>query len=1029
MNDSDWLDDFRDPPAAYRPVPFWSWNGAMDPAEVRRQIGVIADAGWGGGFIHSRVGLTTDYLGDKWFAAVDAAVDECRGRGLPVWLYDEDRWPSGFSGGTVTREHPEHRSCYVAALAPGAAVPADAEVVAEHDGLRVIVGREPMGNELFNGATYLDPLSPAAVGKFLADAYAVYHDRYGDDYGTTVQAEFTDEPAPLSLHSRLPLGAMPYTADLPEQYERCHGEPLVPRLHLLFAEGQGAAAFRLCYYRLVSDLFEERFTKRIGQWCGGRGIALTGHFMNEHNLRDAQRLGYRPAANYPHQQIPGVDHLGRQIFEVFGAKQCSSAAHQAGRPRVLSELFGVSGQNLSFEDRRWVALQQIVLGVNLLVPHLSLYTMAGVRKRDYPPNLFYQQPWWPLNRACDDPLSRLCGALGRGRFVADAAVLHPQESAAAAWRAGVSPDGQCGNLFRDRGDLHADAKAVVDRLVAALDKLLKRLLGGQIGFDLVDEAALAGATVEDGPRLCVGEMAYPAIVLPELLTLRATTFDQLRAFAEAGGTVFRDFDDAADVLLDGEPDERLAAWLRALPRAAALRERLAPAVVVRDGAADAANFCWVHARDLDDGDRLILAVNLHRTAAVTGTLRADGGWRSAAALDTTTGDERPAVLSDDDDLPLDLPPAGHALWRLSRQSAARPPASAMTPDSARAVPLEPTSVDALDPNALPLDHAQVRLDGEFTPHAVPVLAVKAQLDAENYRGPLTLRHPFEVGPGAVPDAAWLIVEDADTLRVSVNGEPVPTNGGERWLDPRWHRLDIGGLLRPGANVVETHVDDFVPGDPSAVENARRYGTEPETIYLLGDFGVGVELSPGRTAGRWDDLGLPPVVTHEAARQRIVARPTLRGGDVVPQNLPFYAGRLRLRFDLDADTLDLRTYFFEAEHCDAAVAEVRLDGEPVGHFVTRPWRVALPPLTGRHVLELTLFGTLRNLLGPHHNPAGEMPFVGPPAFLPELPEAELGPALADWIGRGEVPGGWRPGYSLVSFGRTGRFSLIPARTPS
>ena len=37
------------PPAAFRPVPFWSWNERMTPAEVARQCDLFARGGWGGG--------------------------------------------------------------------------------------------------------------------------------------------------------------------------------------------------------------------------------------------------------------------------------------------------------------------------------------------------------------------------------------------------------------------------------------------------------------------------------------------------------------------------------------------------------------------------------------------------------------------------------------------------------------------------------------------------------------------------------------------------------------------------------------------------------------------------------------------------------------------------------------------------------------------------------------------------------------------------------------------------------------------
>ena len=91
------LDSFRNPPAEFRPVPFWSWNEVMEPEEVKRQIREMKNAGWGGAFVHSRVGLVTEYLGPEWFRAVDATLEECQKQGMLVWLYDEDKWPSGLA--------------------------------------------------------------------------------------------------------------------------------------------------------------------------------------------------------------------------------------------------------------------------------------------------------------------------------------------------------------------------------------------------------------------------------------------------------------------------------------------------------------------------------------------------------------------------------------------------------------------------------------------------------------------------------------------------------------------------------------------------------------------------------------------------------------------------------------------------------------------------------------------------------------------------------------------------------------------
>ena len=51
--------------------------------------------------MHSRVGLITGYLSPQWMGLVRACVEEAKATGTEAWLYDEDKWPSGFAGGMV----------------------------------------------------------------------------------------------------------------------------------------------------------------------------------------------------------------------------------------------------------------------------------------------------------------------------------------------------------------------------------------------------------------------------------------------------------------------------------------------------------------------------------------------------------------------------------------------------------------------------------------------------------------------------------------------------------------------------------------------------------------------------------------------------------------------------------------------------------------------------------------------------------------------------------------------------------------
>ena len=69
--------------------------------------------GLGGFFMHNRIGLVTPYMGKRWIECIGATVDEARELGMKAWLYDEDRWPSGFGGGLVVKSDPDFGAKYL----------------------------------------------------------------------------------------------------------------------------------------------------------------------------------------------------------------------------------------------------------------------------------------------------------------------------------------------------------------------------------------------------------------------------------------------------------------------------------------------------------------------------------------------------------------------------------------------------------------------------------------------------------------------------------------------------------------------------------------------------------------------------------------------------------------------------------------------------------------------------------------------------------------------------------------------------
>jgi len=95
------LSQWRNPPVEYKPAPFWVWNETQEPKELLRQIREMKAHGFGGFFMHARVGLKTPYLGADWFEHVRICTAEAAKLGMQAWIYDEERWPSGFAGGHI----------------------------------------------------------------------------------------------------------------------------------------------------------------------------------------------------------------------------------------------------------------------------------------------------------------------------------------------------------------------------------------------------------------------------------------------------------------------------------------------------------------------------------------------------------------------------------------------------------------------------------------------------------------------------------------------------------------------------------------------------------------------------------------------------------------------------------------------------------------------------------------------------------------------------------------------------------------
>lgn len=95
---------FENPTSEYRGTPFWAWNCKVTKEQIDFQTEVFKQMGMGGAHIHCRTGMNIPYMSEEFLDQVAYAHDKFAEKEMLTWLYDEDRWPSGYGGGYVTKK-------------------------------------------------------------------------------------------------------------------------------------------------------------------------------------------------------------------------------------------------------------------------------------------------------------------------------------------------------------------------------------------------------------------------------------------------------------------------------------------------------------------------------------------------------------------------------------------------------------------------------------------------------------------------------------------------------------------------------------------------------------------------------------------------------------------------------------------------------------------------------------------------------------------------------------------------------------
>lgn len=568
---------FREPEAVFRPAPLWVWNDEMETEAIVKQLQEMADAGYGGAFVHPRPGLVTEYLSDAWFDRWEDALTEAERLGLKLYIYDENSYPSGFAGGHVPSELPD---CLANAVLFGAYSLEElkgklhaSSPMLNRPGhpIRVFCVREkgagagtwevirdvtalpqkewgnfgdtfwvfelgtPETNSWLGGFAYTDQLRPEVTAKFLETTYERYRSRFGEKFGGAIPALFTDEPeiSPGNLFQGGD-GFLPFTYWFAAEFEKRNGYDVRDVLPCLFRDAEmpnspyDARKIRFDYYSTIHELWTNNAVRPISEWCERAGIAYTGHYLEHNWPHPFGRCSPSVMSMYEYMHWPAIDMLMTDMLKSDGThahfmitiREAHSAANQLGKTRVLCEAYGAGGWDSTFEDYKRIGDWLFVHGINFMNPHLTYSTIVGARKRDHPQSFDWRQCWWAEYRELNDYFARLSCILSQGATRNRVLVLNPTTS----------------SYLYTPADLEDNAAYTAG--IEETRLLAQRLADAMWDYDFGDEYMMARHGAVEGKRLTIGFRKYDVVIVPRsAVNLNRPTAELLTAFAAGGGTV------------------------------------------------------------------------------------------------------------------------------------------------------------------------------------------------------------------------------------------------------------------------------------------------------------------------------------------------------------------------------------------------------------------------------------------------------------------------------------------------------------
>lgn len=991
---------FLNPGAEYRGIPFHFYNDDIDGAEAVRQVRSMRYAGWGRVLPRRYSGLLNPTYGKDWNKAVHEVVKACKEMNMKVFLQEADKngWYSA-APTEIPGMKDEYRNKFIIKRN------AD-EKPAEHETLIMKKGKYAYYQHVVyprkgweNSFCYLDLLDADVVNSYLSALFTFLDNEFGDEFGKTIEAIWVAEPHIMMGRPRTH-DTLPWTPKLDEIFQNEWGYSLIEDVPKLFNDIDDYQKVRYHYWRTLSDLLSQAYSKTMQDWCKKYKLKFTGHLMGEDTFVSQLQYTANIMPHFEYMDIPGVDHLTMELDWptgdpfIYTPKQAFSVANQIGKKEVLAELYGTSDLGNSFEDRKRVFQWMGILGINYRNYHGAFYSLRGRRKRFYPVNLNLHQPYWNENRMIADFAARLSYVLRQGQYKADALVLNSIES------------------YYMTGKIQRRISKIVVPIHKNLIELSHNLLKIQRGYDYGCETLMAKyGRIENG-KFIVGEMAYKTVILPSVDTLRKSTLKLLNDFLDAGGTILSV--GTLPTTIEGELNRDIDAFNKRVIKVAnepdalqsKLNELISPDVQVNSSNDVSTETIWVQHRILDNGQLFYMTnTSTEKTIEAEVMLKGNGKleyWNlESGKIECVPQKNSGKYIK----TKLEFAPNGAHLLFLNEE-AKQVNIAAKSRNVVSQIPVNSFNVTRDDPNSMTLDFCRYKKGSGEWSDVLPVLGVTDILNKEKYNGPVTLQ--FDFTSEIKSNKCAVVIEEADKYSVEVNGMSVKYEGLPFYREKCFLPIDITHHIKTGINRIQIS-RTFEAEDKDNLDNEnlhKYYGTELEQVYLIGDFAV-----KGKRTGQ--DF-------FECRRERfnpkfVMAKESgITGGNLLTDGYCFFNGTINLTTNvIIPEVKKNERYFIDFGELDTTIAKVKVNNQDAGKIAWKPYRADITDYIweGENKIEISLTNSLRNLMGSLH-------------YIPSL-DAKAGqwsqkasPAVGDgpeWYKNRDKNKHWSDDYFFRSFG--------------